>query len=226
VATRLDLFVLSSVLVPGASLRLHVFEERYKMMIGECIERDAPFGVVLDRGGREVGDDLDPSTVGTAAQIREVTQLSEGRLFIDTQGIRRFRVERFIRTKPFWTAEVSYLDERVGPVETAMRIRATASERFRDYLQALLRLSGREIEVVQLPEDPAASSFLIADALQIDAAAKQTLLEAPSAAERLVAELRILDDEIRRLRARGEDENPHGDDDRRRRLLKVRISLN
>jgi Lon protease-like protein len=222
----LGLFPLRTVLVPGGSLRLHIFEDRYKELIGACIEQGMPFGVVLDRAGNEVGDDLDPATVGTTAEIREVTHLPEGRLFIVTRGIRRFRVVKFLQTKPFWAAEVSYLDENTGPLETALRLRATALERFRDYLQALLHLSGRELEVVQLPEDPAASSFLIAEAMQVDVAAKQTLLESPSAAERLVAELKLLDDEIRRLRAARSDESETGDGDERRNTFKVRISLN
>jgi len=223
---NLDLFPLSTVLVPGASLRLHIFEDRYKAMIGACLESGTPFGVVLDLAGNEVGDDLDPATVGTTAEIREVTQLSEGRLFIVTRGVQRFRVDRFVRTKPFWAAEVSYLEEPMGPLDAAIRLRAAALERFRDYLQALLHLSGRELEVVQLPDDPAASSFLIADAMQIEASTKQSLLESPSAAERLIAELKLLDDETRRLRAARSRENEDENADERRKTLTVRISLN
>src|SRR5689334_6832115 len=135
--TQLDLFPLRTVLVPGASLRLHIFEDRYKAMIGACLENGTPFGVVLDLAGNEVGDDHDPATIGTTAHINEVTRLSEGRLFIVTHGVRRFRVDRFVKTKPFWAAEVSYLEEPLGPLDTAIRLRAAALERFRDYLQAL-----------------------------------------------------------------------------------------
>ena len=226
----LDLFPLTSVLVPGGSIRLHVFEERYKTMIGSCIERGAPFGVVLDHAGNEVGDDLNPATVGTTAEIVKVRRLSQGRLYIVARGLRRFRVDRFVQTKPFWTARVSYIDEALGPHDAAVRLRAAALECFRDYLQALLQLSGRELEVVQLPDDPAASSFLIADAMQVDAAAKQSLLESPSAAERLGLELKLLDEETRRLRASssekaGDDRDDLGADERPKTFT-VRISLN
>lgn len=229
----LDLFPLNTVLVPGASIRLHVFEERYKTMIGSCIERGAPFGVVLDQAGNEVGDDLDPATVGTAAEIVEVRRLSEGRLFIVARGLQRFRVERFVRTKPFWTARVSYLEEPIGPLDAAVKLRAAALECFRDYLQALLQLNGRELEVVQLPDDPAASSFLIADAMRVDVTAKQSLLESPSAAERLDLELKLLDEETRRLRAssaanaaKATDDQNGDEGDERRTSFTVRISLN
>lgn len=223
----LDLFPLATVLVPGGSINLHVFEDRYKAMIGGCIEEGRAFGVVLDRAGREVGDDLDPATVGTVAEITEVTDLPQGRLAIAVRGSRRFRVERFIRTKPFWTAEVSYLDEPLGPADAALRLRAAAAERFRDYVQALLALSGRELDVVQLPDDPAASSFVIADIMQVDAAAKQALLETPSAAERLIAELKLLDEETRRLRAARSQEVEGADShEQPRKSITVRISLN
>ena len=118
----------------------------------------------------------------------------------------------------------------MGPVDAAVRLRAAALESFRDYLQALLQLSGRELEVVQLPDDPAVSSFLIADAMQVDTAAKQSLLESPSAAERLDLELRLLDEETRRLRAsntsKADSEDDGSDDDERPKAFTVRISLN
>lgn len=228
---NLDLFPLTSVLVPGASIRLHVFEDRYKEMISACIADGRPFGVVLDQAGHEVGDDLDPATVGTAAAIVEVTRLTAGRLFIVARGLRRFRVDRFIQTKPFWSAQVSYIEESLGPPDAAIRLRAAALESFRDYVQALLQLSGRELDVVQLPDDPGASSFLIADAMQIEPGVKQSLLEQPSAAERLSVELKLLDEETRRLRekhARREADATDDDDDgeKRRKTLTVRISLN
>ena len=53
--TRLPLFPLNLVLFPGQDLPLHIFEERYKDMIRECLEQDAPFGVVLIKEGLEVG---------------------------------------------------------------------------------------------------------------------------------------------------------------------------
>jgi hypothetical protein len=67
---------------------------------------------------------------------------------------------------------------------------------------------------------------LIADAMQIDASAKQSLLESPSAAERLIAELKLLDDETRRLRAARSQEDEGEDADERRKTFTVRISLN
>lgn len=198
--TRIGLFPLRTVLLPGAALQLHIFEDRYKEMIAGCIQSGEPFGVLLDRNANEVGDDLDPVDVGTTAHIAEVSHLPEGRMHILTRGHRRFRIERVVQKKPFWTAEVSYLEEPVGGGAVAT-LQAVAAERFTDYLQALLALFGRELDSVRMPEDVTASSYLIADALQIDGPVKQRLLEAETSVDRLRAEVVLLDSETQRLRA-------------------------
>ena len=54
---KLPLFPLNTVLFPGAPIQLHIFEERYRLMIGRCLEQSSPFGVVLIRSGSEVSPD-------------------------------------------------------------------------------------------------------------------------------------------------------------------------
>ena len=58
---QLSLFPLNLVLFPGMPLPLHIFEERYKAMIGDCVEREQPFGIVLIKEGQEVGDPAEPA---------------------------------------------------------------------------------------------------------------------------------------------------------------------
>lgn len=198
----LGLFPLSTVLVPGAALRLHVFEDRYKELIGGCLERKEAFGVVLERRGRETGDDLQPADVGTAAHIREAAQLPEGRLFIVTRGIARFHVDAILQRDPYIRARVTYLPERVGSASAAQTLRAVAAERFNEYLHSLLALLGRSIdEDIELPQDAAASSYLIADTLQVKPPVKQRLLEIDSADERLRLEIALMQAETKRMRA-------------------------
>jgi len=69
---ELPLFPLNTVLFPGATLPLHVFEERYKQMINQCLESRSPFGVLLIRSGNEVGTPTEPFEVGTTASIAHV----------------------------------------------------------------------------------------------------------------------------------------------------------
>lgn len=207
----LNLFPLNTVLLPGAMLQLHVFEDRYKDMMAQCIDGELPFGVLLDRSGL-TADELDPVDIGTVAEIRKVRRLSAGRLFVIAQGTRRFRIERIVGTRPFWRAEVSLLEEVDGPERSAGRLREAATVRLRDYLAALLAPRGDGIESIELPRDAATSSYVIADALQVASPIKQQLLEAASAVDRLRAELALLDVEIERLRSecatRRQDDRP------------------
>ena len=91
---NLPLFPLHTVLCPGVALPLHIFEERYKVMVEECLADQNPFGVVLIREGREVGEgDLAVAEVGTLAEIREATRYPDGRFDLVTLGTQRFRLE-------------------------------------------------------------------------------------------------------------------------------------
>ena len=68
----LPLFPLNLVLFPNASMPLHVFEDRYKLMMQDCLDGDSRFGVVLIKAGSEVGEPAIPHSVGTVAQIAQV----------------------------------------------------------------------------------------------------------------------------------------------------------
>ena len=87
---ELSLFPLSLVLFPGMSLPLRIFEERYKLMISECLEKDLPFGVVLIREGVEVGGLAEPHEVGTTARIIKSERQESGQYSLQTIGEKRF----------------------------------------------------------------------------------------------------------------------------------------
>ncbi len=131
---ELRLFPLGSVLFPGATLPLQVFEERYRLLVAECLEEGAPFGVALIAGGEEVGDEtVEPHPVGTTARIAAHETLPDGRTLLDATGERRFRIRAVHRDRPYLWAEVEYLEEGgAAPAELAARLRT-------DYAQ-LLRL--------------------------------------------------------------------------------------
>ncbi len=217
---ELGLFVLNAVLMPGAVLRLHVFEDRYKALMADCLERQRPFGVVFDRLGREVGDELHPVAVGTTAHIRHLSRLSAGRLYVIASGHERFRIRRIVATQPFWLAQVGPLPE--APETSGVRdLLALASARFRDYVEALLARPLDDPNGLVLPEEASFASFVIADALQVAPRVKQALLEAEGAAQRLAAEVRLLESEIERLHRRPEPVRRHSP-----RPPGVRFSLN
>jgi len=101
----LRLFPLQTVLFPGMRLPIHVFEDRYRLMIRECIEEDAPFGVLLIKSGSEVGGPAVPHDLGTTARILQVEYLEDGRMNIFTIGERRFRTIALNTTQPYLRGE-------------------------------------------------------------------------------------------------------------------------
>jgi len=208
------LFPLGSVLFPEMLLPLHIFEPRYRLLMKRCVEREEPFGVVLIRSGGETGAPAEPRRVGTTARIVAATPLPDGRAFIVCQGERRFEiVSSDAAAEPFLVGEVRYLDDVEG--ERAIPLAETAADAFGQYLMGILTAT-KEPSGDQATEDlgaggPRAVAYRIAAALGIDADDRQRLLEAPTIAELLGMEIRLLEREnvlirdlLVRLRARGE----------------------
>jgi len=148
VTYSLPLFPLHTVLCPGIALPLHIFEPRYRAMIGRCLEEDAPFGVVLIRDGRETGGLAGRiAEVGTAARIRQVGRYADGRMDIVTIGVRRFRVHALDTAREAWlTGIVEDLDDPLGgSAEDAAALADRAGRRFLDYLARVQEGDGRVV---------------------------------------------------------------------------------
>ena len=191
---EIPLFPLGAVLFPNQLLPLHVFEERYKLMIAECLRDDLPFGVVLIKEGREVGYGAVPFTVGTTARIAEVQRLDQGRMELRCIGQRPFRIVEIIQERPYLRSRVEYLDHGTGAeqdkeMETLV---ASVKERFEQHLDILARLSDRDRVKLDLNLDPQTLSYLVGSILAVQMAEKQTLLEEPLARERLQREAALL----------------------------------
>jgi Lon protease-like protein len=105
--TRLAMFPLGTVLLPGAVLPLHVFEPRYRALVTDCLAGEPEFGVVLIERGREVGGGDVRRDVGTVARIVEVAALPDGRSALVTVGTRRITVDAWLPDDPYPVAEVS-----------------------------------------------------------------------------------------------------------------------
>lgn len=125
---RLAMFPLESVLLPGSLLPLHVFEERYRIMINECLADDGTFGVVLIERGREVGGGDWRVGVGTAAVIVDSSELPGGRYALVCRGTTRLRVVEWLPDDPYPVALVE-IDTSEEPAELAQIARAEASVR-------------------------------------------------------------------------------------------------
>jgi Lon protease-like protein len=189
----LRLFPLNTVLFPGAVLNLHVFEERYRRMIAECLDTGEAFGVVLIRDGQATGDrDVTPHEVGTTAEIADVTPLPAGRYYISTTGGRRFRIARIVSREPYLLADVEFLDDDEDDADArASELTHRVLGEFREYVRLLVAFSGNAHDV-DVPSDPVDASYVVGDALQVADALKQRLLELRTAEARLAAELGFL----------------------------------
>ena len=198
---RLPLFPLNTVLFPGASLPLQIFEERYKLMLRECMESDNKFGVSLIREGTEVGGPALPHVVGTVAHLVQVSRIEGDRFFVAAIGQRRFRVSEITQWTPFVAAEVELLDEGADETVPDTLIEETTSA-FSEYARVSMGMAGGWVRQPRIPKSPLALSYHIACNLQVDLPGKQSLLEQESVASRLQAELDLLSRESAKLRRR------------------------
>ena len=176
---EIGLFPLGIVLLPTELVPLHIFEDRYKELIGECLELDREFGLVY-------ADEDGIRDTGTRARVTEVLeQFDDGRLNIAVEGTDRFRVTKVTRGRAFMTAEVEPVeDEWAAPDEDSVA-RAIASYR------ALAAAVEAE------PEEPDESSpqlaFELAANVELAPDSKQQLLELRTEQERLVLVADLLD---------------------------------
>jgi Lon protease-like protein len=204
---EIPLFPLNTVLFPGNTIPLHIFEERYKQMIGECIAEKRPFGVVLIREGREVGGTAEPFEVGTTARIVEAQALDDGKLNITALGIQRFRVLGIRRREPYLVGDVEMLtfdEEREDEPDDARlhELAARAGALFAEYVRLNLALTHQWSRTIEMPSDPGPLADFIAHRLAVDLQAKQRLLEEQSPRHRLQTEAAVLTEAIRLLQPR------------------------
>jgi Lon protease-like protein len=168
----LPLFPLEVVLLPGTPMPLHIFEDRYKEMIGEAISNKTEFGVVQagEKGIVNIG------CTATVEQI--VNRHADGRLDIVVVGRRRFEIFLLDEEKSYLRAAVAFFDDEDAeepPVE--LRAMAVAG------LKALRAAEEKELEVTPEYNDPDLS-FKVAWFIQ-ELSLRQTLLSLRSETERL-----------------------------------------
>lgn len=195
----LPLFPLNTVLFPQAAIPLQIFEERYKMMLQECLNSDSRFGVTLIREGTEVGEPAVPHEVGTVARIIQVNRIEGDRFFVSAIGERRFRIIEVTQDRPFMAAQVELLDE-IGDTPVSENLIVEATDLFGEYARFSVGTSGGWVSETRVPDDPAHLSYHIAGKMQMDIADKQRLLEQESAEQRLAAEIELMKRNARVLR--------------------------
>lgn len=165
----IPLFPLEIVVFPGQALSLHIFEDRYKLMVAECrANGNQPFGISLRR-------DSEVCRAGCAVVIQEILhEYGDGRLDLVAVGQRRFRILETYEDRPYLSAAVEFFDD--GEEEADADLVSQAEERF---LQ-LLSLVGAGAEMPEVW-----SSFHLAYRAGMDLDRRQHLLEMTSENQRL-----------------------------------------
>jgi Lon protease-like protein len=207
-AHRLPLFPLGSILFPGATLPLRVFEERYRRLVGDLLERPADaarhFGVVGIEFGHEVGAAAAQrlSAVGCVAEVRGVRRHGDGRYDLVIEGGTRFRVEEVYSADtdhPYLRADTTPLPDAEGPGAEARAERV--ARLFAVYRERLAGIGVPAGLPAEPPSEPLPLSYAVSAAMIIDQRDRQELLEADHAAARLELAARLLRRENRVLTA-------------------------
>ena len=196
----IPLFPLHTVLFPLSPLQLHIFEERYKIMIKDCIENDQPFGVVLIKQGRDTGGGAVPFEVGCTARIVDSQMLEEGKIALFAVGENRFRLLDYVEGEDsYLIGTVEYLDEETLPSEKVEKTMVEAAKLTYRYLELLSECAGLRIPEIELPSDASSLGFYIAAISQMPAMQKQNLLNTTNPQRRLEDERLFLLKQIEEL---------------------------
>jgi Lon protease-like protein len=185
---RIPLFPLDVVLLPDMPLPLHIFEPRYKTMIGRCLHEKIEFGMVLttDQGLAAVGC--------TAEIVRKLRDYSDGRMDILAEGRAIFRLEELLDENEYYEGRVEYLAD-----SAYLRDAEKESKLLSGFAECHLLLAGRPWPGASEPEFPVLAYHLAAQ-LPVELEVRQVLLETRSEGDRRDILLRWINDFLPRLR--------------------------
>ncbi|MGB7450422.1 MAG: LON peptidase substrate-binding domain-containing protein [Ornithinimicrobium sp.] len=191
--TVLPLFPLGTVLMPGATLTLQIFEPRYVALLSDLLaaqdDRPPDFAVVAIRRGFEVGERRSPQLheVGCSARIRQAADLGDRRYVVVSEGHSRFRLAEVTTDQrtAYARAEVEWLPE-TGDAVTSLALAARLCEDVAAYRRSL------GSEPVLAPESSEAISYWLPQVVELGLGERQSILAAATTEDRLRQALRIV----------------------------------
>ncbi len=186
--TDIPLFPLNVVLMPGTPLPLHIFEERYKQMVDECLESGAEFGMVL-------ADESGTRQVGCTAKIVELVQrYDDGRMVILVEGARRFKLNNVMTGEPYYVGDVEYLEDE--PAENDV---SALAEECVALLERVIEAATEGSVGIEIEPPYRNLAFAIAGRIEFDLEARQEILELSTEKERLAKVKALLAEAADRL---------------------------
>jgi Lon protease-like protein len=186
--TDIPLFPLNVVLMPGTPLPLHIFEERYKQMVDECLESGAEFGMVL-------ADESGTRQVGCTAKIVELVQrYDDGRMVILVEGARRFKLNNVMTGEPYYVGDVEYLEDE--PAEDDV---SALAEECVALLERVIEAATEGSVGIEIEPPYGNLAFAIAGRIEFELEARQEILELPTEKGRLTKVKKLLAEAADRL---------------------------
>lgn len=192
----LPLFPLQVVLFPNSLLHRHIFEDRYKLLINECVTEKKDFGINLVQDGK-IAD------VGCTAAVTTVVRRHEdGRMDIVVQGRQRYILKALDTERaPYFVGRVVMLTPSEEKVDRELAI--ATIELFNDLVSAVYKGKGYEL-LLELPSQSV--SFVVAQKAGLDLTQRQQLLEMRTENDRLESLRNYLDEVIPKLKTMEEIE--------------------
>jgi Lon protease-like protein len=182
--TDIPIFELPVVILPGELMALHIFEERYKRMIGHCLDAEEPFGIVFR------DDEGSARRIGCTARVTEVVErFDDGRMNIVVTGELPFKVLDRFEAPEYPSGEVEPIEDPADVAADDEQEAELAREAFAELVE---RVSGEPPEGDQ---PVAGNSYEIAGRVELPPQTKQHLLELRSEPERM----RVLSNALRAL---------------------------
>lgn len=192
---EIPLFPLNTVLFPGIPLHLHIFEDRYKLMLHSCLNKNAVFGVVLIRKGQEaMGKLAEPYEIGCTARILQVDTLSDGRMNVLAQGGERFRILSLDYRLPYLVGQI----ERLPMPDFDPPDLGNLLPIVKEYIEMLSQIMPDDLDTtaINFPDDPMINLNLSASVLQLPDREKQDLLSVQDSHELYLQLLRLYKREL------------------------------
>lgn len=207
---ELPMFPLNTMLFPGQTMQLHVFEDRYRALVHHLLSipdrSQRLFGVVAIREGYEVGTHGVQSVhrVGCVAQMTSVAPDEDGTFEIEIVGRERFHLQSLDASGTYLVGTVETAPDAADPAAGAgerSQQATRARETFAVYRSRLSELRGAEVLDVELPVDPVYLSYTLAATCLLTLRERQALLETGSADERLIMLRQAMREEMRAMKA-------------------------
>ncbi len=202
------MFPLGSVLTRGQVLPLHVFEPRYRRLVGDCLEGDGTFGVVLIERGSEVGGGDVRSDLGTLATIVDARALPDGRWAVVAVGGDRIRITRWGEDDPYPCADVTPWPD-ADPSDDLPAAVGVAADRLRAVLALASEMGVDDLRLdLELDADPRRAADQLVAASPVGPLDRQRLLACAGPDERMAVLAELLDGALDVLRAQIDTPGP------------------